>query len=161
MEPNIDEMGNENIFFSLEEKNIENTNDKYMEIEKILSEFENIDEPNLNCDDKNNFGYDYDYNNNSGLDSDLDNSCLWGYYNSELYYNEECTVKDLLKICQYYEIDKEIKSSKCKKQDIISTILYFENLSDNYYIVKKRNKMWKYINVLMNDKKMKKYLIWN
>ena len=70
------------------------------------------------------------------------------------------TVKDLLKICQYYGIDKNIKASKCKKQDIISTIVFFESLPENVKIVNKRHKMWAYIVELTNDPKMKKYIIW-
>ena len=70
------------------------------------------------------------------------------------------TIKDLLKICQYYGIDKDIKASKCKKQDIISTIVFFESLPENVKIVNKRHKMWAYIVELTNDPKMKKYIIW-
>ena len=82
------------------------------------------------------------------------------YENEELYYNEVCTVKDLLKICHYYGIDKSVKASKCKKQDIISTLLYFESLPENFEIVQKRNKMWAYITELSNDSKMKQFVIW-
>ena len=82
------------------------------------------------------------------------------YENEELYYNEACTVKDLLKICHYYGIDKSVKSSKCKKQDIISTLLYFESLPENFEIVQKRNRMWAYITELSNDSKMKQFVIW-
>ena len=81
------------------------------------------------------------------------------YENEELYYNEVCTVKDLLKICHYYGIDKSVKASKCKKQDIISTLLYFESLPENFEIVQKRNKMWAYITELSNDSKMKQFVI--
>ena len=70
------------------------------------------------------------------------------------------TVKDLLKICQYYGIDKNIKASKCKKQDIISTIVFFESLPENFKIVNKRHKMWACISELLSDPKMKKYIIW-
>jgi hypothetical protein len=83
------------------------------------------------------------------------------YNNDELYYNEEYSVKELLKICNYYGIDKNIRTSKCKKQDIISTIVYFEGLSENYLIVQQRNLMWAYMTELNNDSKMKKYIIWN
>jgi hypothetical protein len=82
------------------------------------------------------------------------------YGNDELFYNQEYTIKDLLKICQYYDIEKNIKSSKCKKQDIVSTIVYFESLPENYEKVKKRNLMWAYMTELMNDTKMKKYVFW-
>ena len=83
------------------------------------------------------------------------------YGDDELYYNQEYNVKDLLKICQYYGIDKDIKSSKCKKQDIISTIVFFESLPENSEISQQRHKMWAYIKELMNDSKMKKYVIWS
>jgi len=69
------------------------------------------------------------------------------------------TIKDLLKICQYYGIDKDIKASKCKKQDIISTIVFFESLPENVKIVNKRHKMWACISELLSDPKMKKYII--
>ena len=82
------------------------------------------------------------------------------YGDDELYYNQEYTIKDLLKICEYYGIEKNIKSSKCKKQDIVSTIVYFESLPENYNIVIKRNRMWAYMMELFNDVKMKKYVIW-
>jgi hypothetical protein len=82
------------------------------------------------------------------------------YENEELYYNEACTVKDLLKICHYYGIDKSVKASKCKKQDIITTLLYFESQPENYELVQKRNRMWAYITELSNDSKMKQFVIW-
>ena len=74
---------------------------------------------------------------------------------------ETCTVKDLLKICHYYGIDKSVKASKCKKTDIISTILYFESLPENIELVQKRNRMWAYIKELLNDSKMKQFVIWS
>ena len=77
----------------------------------------------------------------------------------EFYYNEEYGVKDLLKICQYYGIAKTVKASKCKKQDIISTIIYFENSSENYDIVESRHKMWACMIELLEDPKMRGYLL--
>jgi hypothetical protein len=74
---------------------------------------------------------------------------------------ETCTVKDLLKICHYYGIDKSVKASKCKKTDIISTIMYFESLPENVELVEKRNRMWAYIKELLNDSKMKQFVIWS
>jgi urocanate hydratase len=79
--------------------------------------------------------------------------------NDEFYYNEEYKIKDLLKICQYYGIAKNVKASKCKKQDIISTIIYFESLQENYEIVEKRHKMWAYMMELLEDPKMRCYLL--
>jgi hypothetical protein len=81
--------------------------------------------------------------------------------NEELYYDEEYTVKDLMKICQYYDISKNIKASKCKKQDIILTIVYFESLEENYDLVQQRHKMWSHMSELIADPKMRCYLLWS
>ncbi len=45
------------------------------------------------------------------------------------------------------------------KQDIISTIQYYESLPENIQVVQQRKTMWFYINELLNDSKMKKYVI--
>jgi hypothetical protein len=148
----------DNVFFLLEEKNTNDTNnmnntnrENYMEYEneyefkykELMDELNNVDSGNENT-----------HNLMYLLDKEF-------YGNDEMYYNHECNVKELLKICRYYGIDKTIKSAKCKKQDIIATIVYFENQPENFEIVKKRNLMWAYIIELMNDQKMKKYIIWN
>ncbi len=80
---------------------------------------------------------------------------------TEYTYLEEYTVKELLKICAYYGIDKNIKSAKCKKQDIIYTLVYFESLPENAEIVQQRQQSWHCISILLNDPKMKKYILWN
>jgi len=142
---------NDNITFFLEEKDDDKNNE--FEIEKMMDEFNQeivsndfdswivkddtiLDENELN----------YFINKNT-------------YGNDELFYEQEYTVKDLLKICSYYGLDKDIRISKCKKQDIISTLVYFERLTENYEIVQKRNRMWAYITELLNDSKMKKIVI--
>lgn len=144
---------NDNITFFLEEKENNNTNED--ELQKMMEEFNQEidmlemdpwvikDEICLAEDDLN-----YFVNKNS-------------YGNDEVFYDEEYTVKDLFKICSYYGIDKDIRLSKCKKQDIIATIIYFESLPENFEIVQKRNRMWAYITELLNDQKMKKYIIFS
>jgi hypothetical protein len=131
---------NENIFFLLEEKN--NLPSNEVDIQKMMEEF------NLELD-------------NSDLDSFILENDITKQEELETLYYEQYTIKDLLKICSYYNIDKNIRTSKCKKQDIISTIIYFESLPENFDIVEKRNKMWLYITELLNDPKMKKFIIWN
>ena len=127
---------NDNIIFFLEEKieNPHNTTD--IEIQKMLSEFE-----------------EEDFEEYMPPNNEFESSELY-------YYDNEYTIKDLLKICEYYTIDKDIKASKCKKLDIISTIVFFESLPENFEIVQKRNKMWIYMSELINDQKIKKYVIW-
>jgi hypothetical protein len=96
------------------------------------------------------------------LDKEYENDLetFWNCVHDETYYGE-FTVKELLKICSYYGIDKDVKATKCKKNDIVSTIIYYESLPENYEIVEKRVRFWEYIDELLNDDKMKKYILWN
>ena len=80
---------------------------------------------------------------------------------NETYYNEKYTIKELMKICSYYGIDKDIKSAKCRKMDIIVTIVFFEAQPENSEIVSQRNNMWAYMTELATDPKMRKYLLWS
>ena len=124
-----------NISFFLQDNNDNNDNndidEKKTEIYKLIEQTET----DLNCDINNFYG------------------------NTEFFY-EENTVKELLKICEYYGIEKIIKSAKCKKQDIIATLIYYENMPENFEIVQRRILLWAYLNELINDPKMKKYIIW-
>lgn len=153
-------MNNNNISFFLEEKNIDDSKNNEVEIFKMLNELElNNNDLTLLEDTNNDINNNY-FNYNEPFDlMYFTNKNV--YCHDENYYNIEYTVKDLIKICEYYDIDKNIKSSKCKKQDIISTIVYFESLPENNVIVHKRHMMWSYITELLNDSKMKKYVIWN
>lgn len=91
---------------------------------------------------------------------ECDPAPFWNCVHDETYYSE-FTVKELLKICSYYGIDKDVKATKCKKNDIVSTIVYYESLPENYEIVEKRVRFWEYIDEMLNDSKMKKYILWN
>jgi hypothetical protein len=77
-------------------------------------------------------------------------------------YHENYNVKDLLLICEYYGIAKELKTkkNKCNKDIIIHYLVEFESEPNNNDIVFKRKNMWFYINELKNDKFMKKYVLW-
>ena len=138
-----------NITFFFEDTNVVTGEDNSLELEKMMQEFELEDNQfvSLNeTDSLNDLSYFIKKNFYSG--------------NDEYYYNEEYKIKDLLKICQYYGIAKNVKASKCKKQDIISTIIYFESLPENYEIVEKRHKIWAYMIELLEDPKMRSYLLW-
>ena len=82
------------------------------------------------------------------------------YGNDELFY-KDFTIKNLMKICKYYGISKFINASKCKKQYVIDSIIFFENQIENVEMVQQRQKMWAFMTEIMNDKHMKKYIIWN
>ena len=75
-------------------------------------------------------------------------------------YHENFTVKELLVICDYYGILKEVKSNKFNKDEIIHFLVEFELKTENNDVVFKRKNMWFYINELKNDNFMKKYILW-
>jgi hypothetical protein len=94
------------------------------------------------------------------------NKTEFSYYDNEdlliphiIHYKENFTVKDLLLICEYYGVAKELKSQKCNKDEIIQFLVFYESNPSNSDIVFKRQNMWFYINELKNDKFMKKYVL--
>ena len=142
---------NQNITFFFEDTDIDDLEDNELELEHMLQDFD--------------VEYDVKYPNNIGDISDDMKEMVYfikkDFYNgdNECYYNEEYKLKDLMKICKYYGIASLVKASKCKKQDVVSTIIYFENSPENYEIVEKRHKMWAYITELFEDPKMRCYLL--
>ena len=137
----------ENITFFFEDTDLTTAEDNSLELEKMMQEFQLEDNQFVSLNESlNDLSYFIKKNFYAG--------------NDEYFYNEEYKIKDLLKICQYYGIAKNVKASKCKKQDIISTIIYFESLQENYEIVEKRHKMWAYMTELLEDPKMRSYLLW-
>ena len=79
------------------------------------------------------------------------------YIALELDYNENYTKKELEKIADYYEISKRKK----KKADLIEEIVLFEKDLTNEEIVTRRKTMWFYIQEIMNDNYLSKFLIFN
>ena len=75
-------------------------------------------------------------------------------------YDLNFTLKQLLLICEYYGLLKEIKINKLKKQDIIEQLILFENNSDHLDIVATRKKLWRYLTELKKDKMMQRFIIW-
>jgi len=76
-------------------------------------------------------------------------------------YTDNYTVKQLMQICDYYGISKDIKIFKCKKPDLVNYLLVFENDGINFDLVMKRKQLWHCIEELKNDKYMKKFLLWD
>lgn len=147
-----------NISFLLEDFVIDELHDNDDVLKKLLEDFEKEEikevEENINYD-----FFNFDEENETEKCSYYEKKNIYDG-NDELYYDREYTVKDLMKICNYYGISKNIKASKCKKTDIIATIIYFEHCDENIIIVKKRHKMWAYITELFEDQRMKCYLLW-
>jgi len=75
-------------------------------------------------------------------------------------YQLNYTVKQLLLICDYYDIVKSNKLNKCTKDEIIHHLMIFENNSENTEMVLKRKQLWFFMSELKIDKFMKKFIIW-
>jgi len=135
-----------------------------MSYENILM---NIDYDNIdNCDNNEN-----NDNENNELDSilkEIDESCLHeSIFDAEdlitskiIDYDTNYSVKQILLICDYYGLLKEVKINKFKKQELIMFLLDFEENIENSLIVYKRKQLWYFMDELKNDKFMKKYIIW-
>ena len=140
-----DDNDDDNIHFFLEDHNdIDNDDPTLNEtdinhIEKLMNDFEQVE---------------FEPPNDEIVNYDADDYTMALINN----YNENYNVKELIKICDYYGITKNMQ--KPKKIDIIYLILFFENAGENIQIVLKRKQLWHYINELKSDKMMKKYVLW-
>lgn len=92
---------------------------------------------------------EYDFKNNKDLYAEL------------IHYDLNYTVKQLLLICEYYGIAKNLRNNKCNKVDILNTLIIYENNIENIEKVNKRKQLWYCANKLKNDKFMKKYILWS
>ena len=159
---------NNNIFFTVEENlDTNNDSDKLTDIDKMMGELlddGNDNDEDIDFNDFNDFNdYKFDFDN---IEKKSSSSTL-AYFDEknlyigvpESYYNAH-TIKELMKICEYYDLAKNVKNARCKKEDIVTTIVFFEAQTENKEIVNKRNKMWAYMKELTMDQKMKPYLIW-
>jgi len=81
-------------------------------------------------------------------------------YASITDYDENYTIKQLLQICEYYGLTKEIRTAKGKRLDVIGALVMFESNSDNGAKVYRRKQLWHYMNELKSDKFMKKFVFW-
>jgi hypothetical protein len=141
---------NINMSFFLVDKDIDDTSNNDEEINKMMKEFQDLE---VECEPETE--NKKEFNNISYGD-------MKSYFEEDLseYYSKNYTVNQLLKICEYYDLLKCVKMAKYKKIEIINAIILFEHDLENYEIVLKRRQMWFYMNELLNDKYMKKYIIW-
>ena len=89
---------NENITFFLNDENLYFDSEDDIDIAKLQNELNNVDISSIQDDDVYLIMKDYELNFN---------------------------VKQLLLICEYYGISKDIRVNKLKKQDIIEQIILF------------------------------------
>jgi hypothetical protein len=128
------------------------------------------DNSDSDSDTDNNNNNNLDISNILGLDDTInknnicanENIIIDNMYPEILNYKINYTVKQLLQICDYYGILKNIKLMKANKDEIINNIVFFETNPDNYNMTVKRKQMWYYIEELKSDKFMKKFVcVWN
>ena len=78
-------------------------------------------------------------------------------YAQILDYKTNYLKKDLIKIAEYYEITIRKKT----KDKLIEDILSFENNPENCVMVERRQTLWFYLNELMEDNYLRKYIIFD
>jgi hypothetical protein len=135
MSENNNNNSSENVFFSLDETEYYVNTDNSTQLNDLLVE--------LNFEDETN---------------NLTNAEITEIMSYE--YKINYTVKELLLMCEYYGIAKELKKNKSNKDVIIFDLVSFENNPLNNEIVLRRQGMWYYMSKLKNDNFMKKYIIW-
>ena len=141
----------DNIIFVVDD-NSNDDSDTVFDIQQLLHTF------NFTCK---NIKTDTDKGSGSGSGSEeeeesLDTDLLLSRI---IYYHENCTVKELTLICDYYDITKDLKK-KYTKDIIVHFLVEFESNPENKQVVIQRKNMWFYINELKNDKFMKKFVLW-
>jgi hypothetical protein len=126
----------------------------------------NIDENSINDSEINEKKY-HDRNELEIILKEINESSLDLNFNEEsiimkksLDYHMNYNVKQLMQICDYYGLLREVKNNKLKKQEMIVLIVDFEEDIENVLVVYKRKQLWYFINELKNDKFMKKYILW-
>jgi len=129
-------------------ENIDNFNNKdhENELETILNEINSFSYSVIENDNDNNNGNSW-YSNSVLIAKSID-------------YDTNYNVKQLLTICDYYGLLKEVKLNKFKKPELILFLLDFEENMENSFIVYKRKQLWHFVEELKNDKFMKKYILW-
>jgi hypothetical protein len=135
MSENNNNNSSENVFFSLDETEYDVNTDNSTQLNDLLVE--------LNFEDETN---------------NLTSAEITEIMSYE--YKINYTVKELLLMCEYYGIAKELKKNKSNKDVIIFDLVSFENNPLNNEIVLRRQGMWYYMSKLKNDNFMKKYIIW-
>jgi hypothetical protein len=134
----------ENIHFSINFLNNEN--------ETITNDYNDI----ININENNENNENNELNFSGILTENNDDYIVFNYLN----YSNNYTLKELILICEFYNIAKELKSKKANKETIINAIHIYENDNSNYETVVKRHNFWFYMKELKNDKFMRKYVIW-
>lgn len=128
------------------------THSTNMNIQFLLEESDNNDDTMIDPSFYDTLLQEFDSKNQIFENDDI--------FSTMKHYDLNFTLKQLLLICEYYGLLKEIKINKLKKQDIIEQLILFENNSDHVDIVTTRKKLWRYLTELKKDKIMQRFIIW-
>lgn len=128
------------------------THSTNMNIQFLLEESDNNDDTMIDPSFYDTLLQEFDSKNQIFENDDI--------FSTMKHYDLNFTLKQLLLICEYYGLLKEIKINKLKKQDIIEQLILFENNSDHVDIVTTRKKLWRYLTDLKKDKMMQRFIIW-
>jgi hypothetical protein len=99
--------------------------------------------------------------NNESFFSDFEEE--FEYFDSDnvmaqqMDYNQNYNINKLHHIINYYNLPKR----KLKKEELIDSIVQFENAPENSAIVYNRKRLWHYLNELKNDSYFGKFVIFN
>ena len=143
-------MSSNNIYLEFKEDNLDNETTINSISDLLLdNQIQNyIEDPNK--ESKYTLTYNYNYN-----DFDF-NEPSEERGETETEYSK-LTKPELMRICEFYSI--ECSKMKLKKEQIIQLIYTFEDNIHNEKIVSYRKELWYYMDVLRNDKILKKYVI--
>lgn len=141
----------QNIYYEIQEpsnfyKDFSVDESKEEDINQIVDNLSDI-----GFDDDNNI---YKYNEPSEF-YELDEDILI----KKTYEYSRYTIKELLLICEYYNIQKIVQYNKLKKNDIIDQIIWFESQEENRDLVEKRLFLWKTMSELKKDKILRKFIV--
>jgi hypothetical protein len=120
-----------------------------LEFEEVYKEYEISDQLN-----------DLSLNFFSETNEIIDNSYEYNdiYLAQKYHLYESYTKVDLIKIAEYYCLDKKV--NKYSKRLLIDCIIEFEKDINNHLMVKRREILWSFLDELKLDEKTKKYVIW-
>lgn len=77
-----------------------------------------------------------------------------------LDYADNYTIRQLTDICHYYQLGKEVRSSKMNKNELIHFLVTFECMPENAEIVLRRQNLWFFMNELKADEYMRRFILW-
>tara|TARA_Y100000816_G_scaffold289836_1_gene277145 strand:- start:9354 stop:9920 length:567 start_codon:yes stop_codon:yes gene_type:complete len=80
------------------------------------------------------------------------------HYLDQFEEYSRCTIKQLMRICEYYNIKKDF-SGKAKKSDVVEHIIWFESQPENIELVFERVDLWKCMNNVASNKFTNRFIV--